>query len=62
MFYASNYKTMQIMIRNKNKIEAIASIEKIIKNIIEVVHENLSLMLMNNRLSFILQTNRLSLI
>jgi len=62
MFHASNYETMQIMVTNKNKIEAIASIEKIIENVIEVVHENLPLMLMNNRLSLILQTNRLSLI
>ncbi len=54
MFYASNYKTIQIIIINKNKIKAIILIEKIIENVIEVVYENLSLILTNNRLSFIL--------
>ncbi len=53
MFYASGYETMQITITNKSKIEAIALIEKIIENVIEVVYENLS---------FVLQTNCLLLI
>ncbi len=48
MFDASSYETMQITITNKSKIEAIASIKKIIENIIEVFHKNLSLMLTNN--------------
>jgi hypothetical protein len=48
MFYISNYKIIQIIIINKSKIEAIALIEKIIENIIEVVYENLSLILTNN--------------
>jgi hypothetical protein len=57
MFYISNYKIIQIIIINKSKIEAIALIEKIIENIIEVVYENLSLILINNRLSLILQSH-----
>ncbi len=62
MFYTSNYKTIQITIINKSKIEAIALVEKIIENIIEVVYKNLSLILTNNQLSLILQTNCLLLI
>ncbi len=53
MFYANGYETMQIMITNKSKIEAIALIEKIIENVIEVVYENLSLVLQTNCLLLI---------